>query len=177
MANTIRVYKSDGDWVAKRDGASRASGRFTTQKEAYLCARGVALNNRLTITVYYPNGGIKAVINPRNREEESNCFLTTACVKYYGLKDDCYELQTLRKFRDSYLLKTEKGKEKVAHYYNSAPQIVKRLEADDRRNILFEEIFHQIKIACQAIEYEDFERASNIYESAVVKLYFIYNKL
>jgi hypothetical protein len=176
MANTIRVYKSDGDWVAKRDGATRASGRFPTQKEAYLYARDIALNNGLTITIYYPNGGIKAVINPRNRDEESNCFLTSACVKYYGLKDDCYELRTLRKFRDKYLLKSTHGKRLVNQYYDIAPEIVKCLEADNRKNILFKHIFLQIKIACKAIENGEFEKASQIYKSTVANLYHTYKK-
>lgn len=177
MANTIRVYKSsDGDWVAKRDGSSRASGRFYTQKEAYLYARDIALNNRLTITVYYPNGGIKAVINPKNRAEESNCFLTTACVKYYGLTDDCYELQTLRKFRDTHLLNSKNGKWLVSQYYEIAPALVKNLEADRHKNTLFKEIFIEIKRACRAIENRDFEKASDIYISAVATLYNKYNK-
>ena len=34
-------------------------------KKAYLNARGKALNNGLSITVYSPNGEIKAVINPK----------------------------------------------------------------------------------------------------------------
>ena len=71
MANTIRVYKTAGKWLAKRDGAQRASGRYPTQKDAYIAAREIALNNGLTITVYYPTGGIKAVINPRNANEEA----------------------------------------------------------------------------------------------------------
>ncbi len=176
MANTIRVYKSEGVWVAKRDSATRAAGRFSTQKEAYLRAREIALNNGLTITVYYPNGGIKAVVNPRNREEEGNCFLTTACIKYYGLKDDCYELKTLREFRDNYLLSSTQGKELVKQYYKVAPIIVKSLEADSRRKILFEEIFSQIKLACLAIERGEFDNATKIYESAVINLYQKYCK-
>jgi len=175
MANTIRVYKTGGKWLAKRDGATK--GRyFATQKEAYLFAREVALNNGLTITVYYPTGGIKAVINPKNREEESNCFITTACVKYYGLKDDCYELQTLRHFRDTYLLKSSEGKRMVSKYYQVAPALVKCLEADKRKKVLFTEIFLQIKSACKAIEKGNFEMATTIYESAVTNLYHKLNR-
>lgn len=175
MANTIRVYKTGGKWCTKRDGASR--GRyFSTQKEAYLYAREVALKNGLTITIYHPTGGIKAVINPRNSNEESNCFVTTACVKYYGLKDDCYELQTLRHFRDTYLLKSNKGKRMVSKYYQVAPAIVKSMEADTNNKELFSEIFLQIKAACNAIEQHNFEKATTIYKSAVANLYHKFNK-
>ena len=77
MANTIRVQKVGGEWRAKRDGASK--GRyFSTQREAYLYARDVALNNGITVTVHHPSGAIKAVINPRNSGEEDGCFITTA---------------------------------------------------------------------------------------------------
>lgn len=176
MANTIRVYKTSGRWLAKRDETGR--GRyFTTQKEAYLYARTVALNNGLTVTVYYPNGGIKAVINPKNREEESNCFITTACVKYYGLKDNCYELQTLRYFRDNYLLKSDKGKQMVSKYYQVAPALVKSIEADNRRAEIFEEVFLQIKLACKAIEKKYFTKATKIYKSAVANLYIKFNRV
>lgn len=175
MSNTIRVYKTGGEWLAKRDGASR--GRyFPTQKEAYLYAREVALNKGLTVTVYYPTGGIKAVINPKNREEESNCFITTACVKYYGLKDNCYELQTLRHFRDIYLLKSDRGKRMVGKYYQVAPALVKYLEADNQKAIIFKNIFLKIKSACNAIEQQDFEKATAIYKATVANLYHKFNK-
>ncbi len=171
MANTIRVYKSSGEWVAKRDGSSR--GRyFTTQKDAYLHAREVALNNGLTITVYYPNGGIKAVINPKNRgEEESNCFITTSCVKYFGLKDDSYELETLRKFRDHYLLKSTDGRELVTQYYEIAPGLVMKLEASPNRAKLFKDVFRDIKVSCRAIEAKEYECAKEIYKDTVNRLY------
>jgi hypothetical protein len=170
MANTIRVYKSAGEWVAKRDGSTR--GRyFDTQKAAYLHAREIALNNGLTITVYYPNGGIKAVINPKNRaEEESNCFLTTSCVKYFGLKDNCYELETLRLFRDQYLLKSIEGKELVSQYYDIAPSLVKKLESSEKRHKLFKSIFFEIQSSCRAIENKEYEKAKEIYISAVSNL-------
>lgn len=174
MARTIRVYKaSNGDWVTKRDGATKASGRFATQKEAYLSARSIALNQGLTITVYYPTGGIKAVINPKNRaEEESNCFITTSCVKYFGLEDDCYELQTLRKFRDTYLLNSIEGKKLVQEYYLIAPLMVQKLRTHKKKNILYKEMFEQVKIACQAIENKNFDKATSIYKDAVSRLFF-----
>lgn len=170
MANTIRVYKSEGEWKVKRDGASRAIGRFSTQKEAYLRAREVALNNGLTITVYYPNGGIKAVINPRNREEESNCFITTACVNYFALSDNCYELETLRRFRDQFLLQSSEGSLDVEVYYDIAPVIVNKLENDPIKNLLFERIFSQIRMACMAIDQGDNSKAHSIYRSSVKEL-------
>lgn len=44
------------------------------------------------------------------------CFLTTACCEFMNLPDDCEELQTMRKFRDDYLSKTEEGKNLIKFY-------------------------------------------------------------
>lgn len=172
---TIRVYKSGDVWVAKKDGTTKASAIRNTQKEAYLAARNIALTQGLTITVYHPTGGIKAVINPQNKSEEGNCFLTTSCVKYFGLADDCHELEILRKFRNDYLLKSSKGRKLVQQYYFIAPTLVKRLENDPNRKNLFKEIYQEIKKACEAIENSEFEKAKIIYQQAVSRL-FIYFK-
>src|SRR5436190_8142871 len=152
MAKTIRVYKSGNVWIAKKDGAQNASAVENTQKEAYLRAREIALNQGLTITVYYPNGGIKAVINPRNKGEEDNCFITTACVRHYNLPDNCYQLQTLRFFRDNYLKNQKGGNDLINLYYSLAPSIVQFLNEQTDKENLFKKIFQQINTACALIE-------------------------
>lgn len=164
---TIRVYKDGNVWVAKKDGTSKASAIRNTQKEAYLAARNIALNQGLTITVYYPTGGIKSVINPQHKSEESNCFITTSCVKYFGLDDNCYELTTLRNFRDTQLIKSTEGLHLVQQYYAIAPRLVKKLESDRDRKNIFNEIFIQIQLACSAIENKDYKKARAIYKEVV----------
>lgn len=57
------------------------------------------------------------------------CYLTTACVEEAGLADDCFELQTLRRFRDNVLAHMQGGREDIARYYRTAPAIVARIEA------------------------------------------------
>ena len=47
------------------------------------------------------------------------CFLTTACVQYAGLEDDCEELTIMRNFRDDYLLRQDSGKQLVEEYYRT----------------------------------------------------------
>lgn len=168
MAKTIRVYKSEGEWVAIRDGATR--GRyFDTQKEAYLYAKEVALNNGLSVTVYYPNGGIRAVINPRNREED-NCFITTACVRHYNLTDNCYQLQTLRFFRDNYLKNQKRGYKLIQQYYSVAPTLVKLLNQHPDKENLFRKIFDQINTACVLIENLENAKAKKLYIKVVSNL-------
>ena len=155
-----------------QDGNTNASAVENTQRECYLRAREIAINQGLTITVYYPNGGIKAVINPRNKgEEESKCFITTSCVKYFELKDDCYELETLRKFRDKYLLKSNKGRKLVSQYYEIAPALVRQLESSPNKKKLFKRVFTDIQASCKAIEEKNYEEAREIYKNAVSRLF------
>jgi hypothetical protein len=57
------------------------------------------------------------------------CFLTSACVHYVGLDDDCFELSALRRFRDDVLQRMSGGPEDIALYYSCAPEIVQRMLA------------------------------------------------
>lgn len=58
------------------------------------------------------------------RKKFKLCFLTTAVCEYDNKPDDCYELETLRSFRDGYLASTPGGKELIQEYYDIAPGIV-----------------------------------------------------
>ncbi len=60
-------------------------------------------------------------------EYNSNCFLTTAASHAIGLPDDCWELETLRAFRDGPLRHMDGGRELIDHYYETAPHIVSAL--------------------------------------------------
>ena len=55
------------------------------------------------------------------------CFFTTAAVGTLGLADDCWELRTLRRFRDGPLAKTPRGRALTEHYYAVAPVLVARV--------------------------------------------------
>ena len=58
-----------------------------------------------------------------------DCFLTTAAVETVGLPDDCYELRTLRGFRDGPLRAMPGGEALVAAYYAQGPAIVAGVSA------------------------------------------------
>ncbi|HEU0017058.1 MAG TPA: CFI-box-CTERM domain-containing protein [Methyloceanibacter sp.] len=60
------------------------------------------------------------------------CFLTTACCEVLGLPDDCFELRTLRRYRDETLAAMPGGNAAVAAYYRVAPSILDRLPRQDR---------------------------------------------
>ena len=82
------------------------------------------------------------------------CFLTTACCAYKGLPDDCYELETMRKFRDGYIKSRPYGDELIETYYNDAPAIVEAINASDMRDEVLEEIYGDIKEIIALIESE-----------------------
>ncbi|MFB9151278.1 CFI-box-CTERM domain-containing protein [Roseovarius ramblicola] len=60
--------------------------------------------------------------------EKRDCFLTTATAGAVGLPDDCWELSTLRAFRDGWLARHPGGAALTAHYYRLAPMMVHRIE-------------------------------------------------
>lgn len=60
------------------------------------------------------------------------CFITTACCETLGLDDNCFELRTLRRYRDVVLAKRPGGADEIAAYYALAPLILARLPQDAR---------------------------------------------
>ena len=56
--------------------------------------------------------------------EDAGCFFTTAAAGTVGLSDDCWELQTLRAFRDGALAQSDAGRALTQHYYAEAPRLV-----------------------------------------------------
>ena len=60
-----------------------------------------------------------------DREEcEGDCFLTTACCQGLRRPDRCWELETLRWFRDEVLVGLPGGADDIAEYYRLAPAIL-----------------------------------------------------
>ncbi len=62
----------------------------------------------------------------------SGCFITTAVCDFYGKADDCYELMTLREFRDNWLAKQSDGMHLIQEYYLNAPGLVEAMKTSRR---------------------------------------------
>lgn len=104
---------------------------------------------------------------PREKKEKkSGCFITTAACVLKGLPDDCYELTTLRLFRDEHLLTTTFGRVLVEHYYNTAPDIATRLTNTPELN----RVWTTIEKVVAAIEQKDFVLATELYQAMVCRL-------
>ncbi len=110
---------------------------------------------------------------PRYKAGQSSggCFLTSACVEAMGLPDDCYELTTLRKFRDEYLAKQECGACEIAHYYQVAPEIVSRIHNCENANMIFDKIYMELVAPCvRLIEEGKLAEAHTKYREYVIML-------
>lgn len=65
------------------------------------------------------------------------CVITTACSDMCDLADDCYELTSLRKFRERYMTADPVRSKAVGEYYRRSTEILTKLSNhDDRIKIL-----------------------------------------
>ena len=55
---------------------------------------------------------------------DEDCYVTTAVCHAVGLADDCWELTTMRRFRDQYLVRRAEGPSQIATYNDVAPALV-----------------------------------------------------
>ncbi len=103
--------------------------------------------------------------------DTSGCFLTSACVEAKGLPDDCYELVTLRKFRDEYLANQEGGQCEISHYYHVAPKIVSRIKSSPHASSVFTKIYEELVVPCvKLIDKGELESAHKKYREYVIML-------
>jgi len=131
----------------------------------------------LTIRVQQASSDIqKRVTDPTNwrdshwkqwREAKGPCYVTEACAQAAGLPDNCIELQTLRQFRDNYLLKDAQGRKLVKEYYQTAPAIVEELRRRGESKGIFHKIFEEIQQIVLLIQKEQFRLAATRYQNMV----------
>ncbi len=98
------------------------------------------------------------------RNSGLGCFITTAICGNDDKPDDCYELETLRDYRDNYLAKQPDGEKLISEYYEIAPGIVARINAKYNSTELWATLRDKyLAHALDAIEWGDMERAKTIY--------------
>ena len=108
---------------------------------------------------------------PIYKGSSSSCYLTSACVYAKGLPDDCYELETLRSYRDNWLSKQEEGSVLIKKYYEIAPKIVSIInEQEDRKNIYDLIYDRMVKPCVDLIEREKYIEAKELYKSMTEEL-------
>ena len=112
-------------------------------------------------------GSARKTKKPKRKPETLMCFLTTACVNYYALPDDGYELNTLRQYRDGYLASSPGGKKLIKEYYKVSPGIVNLVEKDPEKKSVYAYIYSEVKTACSEIEKQNLLSAKKVYTNMV----------
>ena len=96
------------------------------------------------------------------------CFFTTAAVAHMGQKDNGKVLNTLRKFRDTYMRKNKEKSKDVEWYYENAPRIVAALDERPDAAKVYKKMYREyIKPAYDAIQKGDQDRAYQIYKEII----------
>lgn len=92
------------------------------------------------------------------------CFLTTVVCEYYGKKDDCYELNILRRYRDNWLKQQCDGEILIKEYYRIAPEIVRKIKESKYYASYCEILFYEYIMPCiQYIRKNEFEECKRKY--------------
>lgn len=108
-------------------------------------------------------------------DSSGGCYLTSACMYSKGLEDNCHELTTLRKFRDSWLKNSENGKDLIDTYYLIAPKIVSEINKTKDSKSVYEMIYDKMVKPCvELIENNKFDEALDLYKSVTLELKTIY---
>lgn len=95
------------------------------------------------------------------------CFITTAVCDNLNKADDCYELETLRDYRDNYLLDSSEGKELVEEYYDIAPALVFILNMQNDKTI-YEKLYKDYIVPCiSLIEDNKLDECKDTYKKMV----------
>lgn len=128
-------------------------GCFVAQEERWrLIKRRVYSNPRLDRSLASSARTFAEGLQEINYAEcRQRCFLTTACCEAYGKPDDCYELETLRAFRNGWLRFQPGGAAAIATYGVVAPKICAALARDPRRDRQLARIYWGTIVPCLAL--------------------------
>jgi hypothetical protein len=118
-------------------------------------------------------GGLRDMIS--DWWDNDDCFITTAVVNYLRLPDDCDLLQTLRHFRNEYIL-SSKDAEKLVDlktYYAISPVLIYSLKSMNKpeADVAWNYLISLVQNAANKIKENQYESAYNIYKNGVLKFH------
>lgn len=124
---------------------------------------------------FQPNPSTQNNDGDPSNPPDSGCFLTSACVDAMVKEDDCFELTTLRNFRDTWMAKQEGGQADIDHYYKVAPEIVKTIDARSDRLDIYQGMYDSLVAPCvRLIGDGKFEEAWSLYRIMTLEYSRIY---
>ncbi|MCD7957295.1 MAG: hypothetical protein LUG93_16430 [Lachnospiraceae bacterium] len=131
-------YDSQGYWRNADEGGYDSEGYWRDAGEGGYDSEG-----------YYRDGQHRAGGNKSDDSSSGGgCYITTACVEYKGLADDCHEMTVLRQFRDKLSAEDENLHVLMEEYYEKAPRIVERINADCDRDSILADIYENMVLKC-----------------------------
>ena len=105
------------------------------------------------------------------KDERPGCFITTAVCESFDKPDDCYELTMFRDFRDNWLVKQEGGSNLVQKYYEIAPGIVRKINAQQNARAIYLAIWTEyLKPCLDYIEQKNYAACKQKYVQMVETL-------
>lgn len=87
-------------------------------------------------------------------------------MKYFQeqFDDNCYELRVLRWFRDNFV-----SKDDINYYYEIAPIIVKGIDSEECKDIIYDYIYENVVYYCVSqIEIGNYVEAYNRYKNSIL---------
>ena len=111
----------------------------------------------------------------KEQRSSGGCFISSAVTTSLNLPDDCRELNTLRRFRDTYMTRTTERRLEVEQYYRIAPGIVESIAQRADAQQIWQSLWaSHLAPAIAAIERGDNDCAYSIYRGMVDSLsYFL----
>lgn len=161
---------------------SKSSYNITTEAKTFKDSK-LKIDSLYLVYTYHPStdkyygvnkeGVMIPKLDPNSDGNNPNdCFLTSTCVYHKGLADDCYELQTLRTFRDQYMSNTQYGAQLITEYYTLGPKTVAAIQAHPQREYIYNFMYtHLVQKAIQLIENNEKELAMEYYKAFTEQLY------
>ena len=106
----------------------------------------------------------------------SGCIVTTATMQnHHGKDDDCDELQTFRKYRDTYLVNQPDGHDLLKEYYEIAPLIVYNINARPDHKEIYAKFWKEVLEPClDMMKNGKNEEAKEMYHKSIKELKSLY---
>lgn len=104
-------------------------------------------------------------------DSSGGCYITSACMYARGLADDCYELETLRNFRDTWLKGSEEGQAFIKQYYEIAPKVVSAINDTNDSKSVYEMLYSKMVKPCvELIEQKKYQETLELYKNMTLQL-------
>ena len=101
-----------------------------------------------------------------NSGDGDGCYITTAAVDHLGLKDDCDELNLLRKYRDKLVEEDPEFRKIVLEYYKTAPIIVEKISNSPNKDKMLDSIYNDMVLpVLKLLKEEKIKEAKEYYIS------------